>query len=311
MNELALLRDHGPDAPEVSGVALTRARVRVMNEIEGHGLRRSRLVWGISVTAALAVAAGTGYTMVPERTAVVQPSAVKLVAFETPVFPLALRPRPAGLKAPGISGGFGDDSQGRTTPAMTAVYLSSDATSDVYLAVDDRYTPQGTLTQIRTIDLDGGTAYLAGTGPKTAVLSWQRRDGQWVTLSGHGRFGTEKAVLSLARTVADDPQPVPLQVRLAPAGWRLRAFKDNTILTLADPASAATLSVSLVPHLAYLSGPQQVTVGGRRGEIVRTPDGWILQVELVDGRGFRLQAPAQLTLDQVIAVAEQVSVGPV
>ncbi|WP_203842188.1 hypothetical protein [Winogradskya humida] len=153
------------------------------------------------------------------------------------------------------------------------MYLSADTTSDVYLCVDDRYTPQRTPAQIRTIDLDGRTAYLADTGPATgtatgqptSVLSWQRR---------------------------------------------LRAFKDNTILTLADPASTATLSVSLVPHPTYLDGLQQIRIGARRGEIIRTSDGWLLQVEPADGRAFQLQAPAQLNLDHVIAIAEQVSVRP-
>jgi hypothetical protein len=43
---------------------------------------------------------------------------------------------------------------------------------------------------------------------------------------------------------------------------------------------------------------------------VRTGDGWLLRLPLPDGRALRLQAPARLTADQVVAIAAQTVVTP-
>jgi glycine/D-amino acid oxidase-like deaminating enzyme len=199
-----------------------------------------------------------------------------------------------------------------------AVYLATDGRSDVYLGVSDRYVPQGSPEETRSVDLNGRRAYLVERTDSTVVLSWQRRDNQWVTLTGNGRFATEAAVLALAAAVVDQPQQVPLQVRLAPAGWRLAAFKDNRILTLHDPATKQSLSVNLVDQptsnlMRQVMDARRVSpvrVNGTASELVETTYGWFLQVPLPGGSAFHLQAPTQLTREQVIAIAEQVSITP-
>jgi hypothetical protein len=199
-----------------------------------------------------------------------------------------------------------------------AVYLATDGRSDVYLGVGDRYVPQGSPTETTSVDFNGSRAYLVDLADGAVRLSWQRRDNQWVTLTGNGRFATEAAVRALAATVVDQPQPVPLQVRLAPAGWRLAAFKDNRILTLHDPATKQSLTVNVIDQptsdlMHQVMGARRVSpvrVNGAASELVETAYGWFLQVPLSDGSAFHLQAPTQLTPEQVIAIAEQVHITP-
>jgi hypothetical protein len=104
-------------------------------------------------------------------------------------------------------------------------------------------------------------------------------------------------------------------VRLAPAGWVLDTFEDETIVTLADPRTAGrTLSVSLKDSLAVdyvhqvMGGhdPQRVTVQGHPADLVKTAHGWALQAPLGD-KAFDLRAPADLTAQQVVRLAESVS----
>jgi hypothetical protein len=71
------------------------------------------------------------------------PAAVSLVAFSMPVFPLALDPAPAGLKAPSFSAEGG---------RFLAVYLGTDGKSDVYLSVFDRHPEQRGTTRPVTVD---------------------------------------------------------------------------------------------------------------------------------------------------------------
>ncbi|MEV7985410.1 hypothetical protein [Micromonospora sp. NPDC085948] len=335
MNDLELLREHGPDAPPVSSAALSSARRRLMAEMvavaparPGWGRRRVNLALqhrrvglGFAVAVVVAVAAGGPFVLSERRAPAGRQAGVQLVAFDAPVYPIGLRPRPAGLAAPTFSGGVARDEQGNDRPLMTAVFSANDGVSDIYLGVSDRYVPQDVPERVRSVSMQGVPGFVvehqtqSGT---SVVLSWQRRSGQWVTLTGHGRFGSEAAVRGLAATVADDARPVPLQVRLAPAGWRLAAFKDNKIVTLRAPASGEELSVNLVETpernlMGLVSGAKRietVQVNGRESDLVQTLNGWFLQVPLPDGTAFHLQAPAMLTGEQVVAVGTQVIVTP-
>ncbi|MEU9505354.1 hypothetical protein AB0D32_03600 [Micromonospora sp. NPDC048170] len=335
MNDLELLREHGPDAPPVSSAALSSARHRLMAEMARAAPVRRRWGWrraswalhhrrvglGFAVAVVVAAAAGGSVVLSEHRAPAGRPPGVQLVAFDEPVYPIGIRPRPAGLAAPTFSGGVARDEQGNDRPVMTAVFQATDGVSDVYLGVGDRYVPQDAPERVRSVSLQGVPGFVvehheqSGT---SVVLSWQRRPGQWVTLTGHGRFGSEAAVRALAATVADDAQPVPLQVRLAPAGWRLAAFKDNKIVTLRAPDSGEELSVILVKApkrnlMGLVSGAKRVStvqVNGRESELVQTLNGWFLQVPLPDGTAFHLQAPAMLTGEQVVAVGAQVMVTP-
>ncbi|MET8262802.1 hypothetical protein ACWD8I_06585 [Micromonospora arida] len=335
MNDLELLREHGPDAPPVSSAALFSARHRLMAEMgpaaparrqwgwrrASWALQHRRVGLGFAVAVVVTAAAGGSFALSEHRAPAGRPTGVQLVAFDAPVYPIGLRPRPAGLAAPTFSGGVARDEQGNDRQVMTAVFRATDGVSDVYLGVGDRYVPQDAPERIRSVSLQGVPGFVVehdAQSGTSVVLSWQRRPGEWVTLTGHGRFGSEAAVRALAATVADDAQPVPLQVRLAPAGWRLSAFKDNKIVTLRAPDSVEELSVNLVgaPErdlMGLVSGAKRVStvqVNGRVSDLVQTLNGWFLQVPLPDGTAFHLQAPAMLTGEQVVAVGTQVIVTP-
>jgi hypothetical protein len=104
-------------------------------------------------------------------------------------------------------------------------------------------------------------------------------------------------------------------VHLAPEGWVLDRFKDGTILTLADPHNPGrTLSVNLknsmavdFVHQTYGGHDlQRVSVDGKRADLVKVDHGWALQAPIGD-QAFELQAPMDLTIEQVVQLAESVS----
>lgn len=161
-------------------------------------------------------------------------------------------------------------------------------------------------------------------------LVWERRDGQWVQLSGEGRFDDADRLRDVAENLVDRPQPVPLQVHLVPAGWSVLAYKDDRILTLVDDAyEQQTLSVQIplpenvVPPeelLDQLMGPLApvipVTVHRRPAHLVRTQsdfldqEAWFLQAQFEDGTVYEIQAPEAFTRERVVELAEQVTYNP-
>ncbi|MET8118032.1 hypothetical protein [Micromonospora sp. NPDC005189] len=331
MNEIALLREHGPDPVPPSEPALAAARSRLMAEIAGTAARRpgrwarpGRPAWTprtrlLSLAAVAAIAAAAvaviGAPPDPPPPAVRPPAGVSLVSFTAPVFPLALDPRPAGLTDPVFSG---------EPDHFIAVYLAGDGgNDDVYLGVWSQDDPRAHDARARAITIDGRPGELTETpqetGSPSVTVRWQRKPGQWVSVTGNGRLATEATVRALAAALVDRPQEVPLRVGLAPAGWELRFFKDNTILTLGDAGSddsTRTMSVQLVAGLesdlmGWVQGAveeQPVRVNGRAARLVRTEEIWFLQAPLPDGTAFNLQAPLSFTPDQVIAIGAQVTV---
>ncbi|WP_406036716.1 hypothetical protein OG799_19965 [Micromonospora sp. NBC_00898] len=319
MNEITALRAYGPDAPPATAQALAAARARLVAECAGDPVRpgvigsrptaRRRTL--LVAAAAVVVAAGAGALVLPDnRPATAPPGSLSLVAVRIPEFPLTLRPRPAGLAAPRFSlddGGF------------LAVYLARDGVSDVYLQVTDR--PQTShVGPVRPVTVAGRPGELEvsaeGSGVRSAAVSWERSPGQWVTVVGIGTRASAEAVTAIAATVVDQPQPVPLRVRLAPAGWTVAAFKDDQILTLRGATPDEILSVQVVanpePDLRHqVMGAREerrVTVGGRDATLIRADDMWFLQAEVPDGAVVNIQAPLVLTVEQVVSIAEQVSV---
>jgi hypothetical protein len=99
------------------------------------------------------------------------------------------------------------------------------------------------------------------------------------------------------------------------------AYKDDRILTLADPAgapateaAARTRSVHLpstptepadLPGAVGAVGGRmdEVVVQGRPAHLLPTAEGWYLQGVMTGGTVFVLQAPADFTPEQVVAVA--------
>lgn len=330
MNEITLIQQHGPDSAPATESVLDSARHRLLTEIADastdprqrwaglhrqRGIRRARVV-AMTVIAASALfvfSVVVGGVISAERSSDRTPTGVTLVAFQMPVFPLALDPVPAGLKAPSFSL---HDSR------FLAVHQDPAGESGVSLSVRDRRPrPEFELGEdIRTVMVHGQPGELSEfrpqNGPKSVSVIWEREPGQWVTVTGRGRFGTEAAVLALADTVVERPQEVPLQVGLAPAGWEVFAFKDDRILTLKDENSDVTMTVYLAERpssdlLHTVMGAQEVStvqVNGGEARLVRADEFWFLQVPLPDGSAFTLLAPPFMTPDQVVAVGEQVTV---
>ncbi|WP_431876304.1 hypothetical protein [Micromonospora marina] len=313
MNEINLLRTHGPDAPEASTETLRLARERLAREFAAASvrltvppLRRRTLL----VAAAATVVAGAGVGLAVRPLDPAEP--LTLVAATIPEFPLTLRSRPATLSPPRYSYAPGQ---------FLAVFLSRSTTDDVYLLVGDS-RPAPIATSSRPVAVAGRPAEMYEEpypgGPREHVVSWERRPGQWVSLTGHGRFADDAALLRLAEHLVDEPQQVPLRIRLAPRGWRVAWFKDDTILTLQGDSPDETLTVQVVPRrdpdlLLNVMGAREerrVTVGGREARLIRADEMWFLQAEVTGGAVVNLQAPLRLSAGQVVAIAEQTSVTP-
>jgi hypothetical protein len=258
-----------------------------------------------------------------------EPSPIELVAQDTQAFPLSFTQVPAGLTGPQLSL---DPSFEEVGPGAAHAGWSDpdDPDSGVGISVrPDEPSTDGD-TEVTDVEIAGheATVYrtpVTGSDPFLSV-TWERSDDEWVTVTGSGRFATADAVTALARQVTDRATPVPLQLTLAPRGWVLVAYKDDRIVTVADPAgapatdaTARTLSDS-IPRSpsdpADLSqevtggraNPEQVTVHDRPAYLLSTPEGaWFLQAQLPDGTVFVLQAPGDLSRVQLVEIAEGVT----
>jgi hypothetical protein len=344
MNDITLLRDAGPDAPPLQPAALSTARAALLDEIERSGTVRGRVRARLPRRrTALRIGAGVTVAAVAWTAAVViaapdelgpPPSSVTLVAFEPPAFPLSLDPAPPGL-TPSFSAdpggilhagysGAGDDSISvRIEPDEPEQYDVSD-TEDVAVNGQDAELVTGSINTC------------TGPGPECIEvqvpyvhLVWERRDGQWVQLSGEGRYGDADRLRELAANLVDRPQPVPLQIHLAPVGWSVEAYKDDRILTLVnDSYEQQTVNVFLplpedvVPAdalLGELMGPVgpviPATINGRPAQLVQIgggpmDSGWYLQAQFTDGTTFVVQAPAAFTQEEVLRFAAEVTYTP-
>jgi hypothetical protein len=262
------------------------------------------------------------------------PAGVDLVAFEPPNFPLSLDPLPADLTQASFSQDPGE--------VRHAAFRSPDGAHGIGLLVTPEEPAAYGVDDVRDVQVSGEDAELVsgttvvcgGPGPECIDeevpylhLVWERRDGQWVTLSGTGRFDAADALVAVAEDLVDRPQPVPLQVHLAPAGWSVLAYKEDRILTLVDDAHEQhTVDVYLpdqpIPAdrlLGELTGPVgpviDVTVNDRPAQLVRTDHGggvtgWYLQAQFPDGPTFVVQAPGSFTEEQVLAFAGRVTYTP-
>jgi hypothetical protein len=344
MNEITLLREAGPEAPALTPAARNQARAALLAEIDavGHGwgrrLRRPsrRTALRIGLAAATAAAAWTAAVVIsaPDQVGP-PPGSVTLVAFEPPAFPLSLEPAPAGLTP-----SFSADPGG----VLHAGYSGADDRDHIFMTVTPEEPEQYGVDDVEDVSVDGRDAELVhgtdqvcgGPGPECidveepyVHLVWERRDGQWVQIGGAGRYDDPDRLLAIAESLVDRPQPVPLQVHLAPAGWSVQAYKDNRILTLVnDSYEQQTLNVYLplpenvVPAdelRSQLMGPVgpiiEVTVNDRPAQLVRTDNGpmdngWFLQAQFPDGTTFVVQAPGAFTQDQVLEFAAQVTYSP-
>jgi hypothetical protein len=252
-----------------------------------------------------------------------------LVAAEQATFPLSLEPPPAGL-TPAFSFWGGVPYYGDQPPVHTADYLSpgGDRVLVSLFAEDPRSlddhgvegVPSGTVAV-------GGRSAEVWRSEFSVSLLWQRPDGRWVRITGEGAYADTAAVVGVAESVVDRPQPLGLQFGLAPAGWNLGGYEESRSLDLVSdahpdqpplrlsifggPGFPATIDVPFEGQA--LAGPvEPVTVQGLPGRIARADDGssWLLAGQFADGTLFLLLAPAVLTREQVLEIAEQVMYSP-
>jgi hypothetical protein len=252
-----------------------------------------------------------------------------LVAAEQAAFPLTLEPPPAGLEPTfsmfGGVGYYGD---------APLVY-----TADYYSGGDDRVLLNLFEEDPRGTD-DGpfegapdGSVTVAGTtaevrrGSGSVDLLWERTDGRWARVLGEGGYGDLAALVPVAESVVDRPQPLGLQFGLAPAGWSLTGYEESRSIDLTrdgDVTQLLRLSV-LPPGTATLDDvvggpdltvpPTPVTIRGREGRLAlvhggENPDFWRAAGEFADGSRFLLLAPQVLTEEQVLQIAEQITYTP-
>ncbi|MGY1727690.1 hypothetical protein ACI79J_12040 [Geodermatophilus sp. SYSU D01062] len=279
MNETTLLREAGPEAPELTPAARAAARAALLEEIEAAGPRRWRpRLPGRRVslrvgTALVAVAAAwttaavagspqdPGSPSVPSSSAPAAPGALALVAAEAVAFPVSVEAPPEGL-TPLYSRRGGMPQYGETPPWYVAAYLPVDPVTgapgpsgagqvvltlcpeDPRSSEDYGFWPEGEPTGTATVD---GAEAAVWREDGTVSLLWERPDGQWVWLAGEGAPAEVEALVAMGESIVDRPVPVGLQFGLAPAGWSVGGYEESRSLDLvSDAAPVLALRLSAV-----------------------------------------------------------------
>src|SRR5215218_5116175 len=162
-----------------------------------------------------------------------------LVAFELPAFPLTLPAAPAGASGP-VFGGAGDG-----TASMSYV-SADDPGSSMNVLVGTQPLPGAPMSGEGVVEepvsIEGRPGRLTsmtfdGDGGGVAFLDWERLPGQWVIINAQGRYADGELLTTIAAELIDGPQAMPLQLHLAPAGYRLDFFKDDgRVVSLANDA---------------------------------------------------------------------------
>jgi hypothetical protein len=258
--------------------------------------------------------------------------AITLVAAEQATFPLSLDPPPEGL-TPLFSMWGGVPYYGDGPLVHAADYLSPDG--DRVLVSLFPEDPRGLAdfgmegVPDGTVPVDGRPAEL-WTGDFSASLLWERPDGRWVRVMGEGAYADVTAVVGVAESLVDRPQPLALQFGLAPAGWSLGGYEESRSIDLVNDAAPEQPPLRLSTYGGpgfpatidsyfegrALAGPlETVTVQGSPARVALTDDGadgssWMLAGQLPGGPLFLLLAPADLTQEQVLEIAEQVTYTP-
>jgi hypothetical protein len=293
----------------------------------GRRIRRARRARRAAPALITAAAVVVGVTVVQGNDGPVRPGPIELVSYSVPAFPLSFDRVPPGLSEPSFSM---DPSFEEVAPGTAHAGWGDpdDPDTGIGIGVHSEEPDLAGEEEMGETEIAGEDATVLRTevtgGPDEFSVVWERTDDQWVRVTGSGRFGSEDAVVALARQVVERPSAVPLQVALAPRGWVVVAYKDDRVLTLADPAgdpatdaTARTLDVHLpqqpsVPadlprEVGAVDGRMdELTVHGQPAYLLPTAAGWFLQASMADGTVFVLQAPADFSPEQLRDVAENV-----
>jgi hypothetical protein len=253
---------------------------------------------------------------------------VTLVDFDMPAFPLTLPTPPPGAAGPV----FGGSGAGGASMAYTS---TEDPLEFVTIHVGSAPPPPGGSVSFpgsaaEDVTIDGSPAVIVAPSEAhdeaVASLDWERAPGQWVTIMAQGHYAQRDLLTTIASALVDNPQAMPVQLHLAPAGYSLDFFKNNgQVVRLgddADPERGLTVRLPFpgeqLPDVPVATaGPvEEVAVQGRTAQLVRTDyggggaQGWFLQGQFPDGTAFVVEAPGTLTREQVVQIADQVTHTP-
>lgn len=173
MNDLTLLREAGPQAPELTPAVRSAARAALLDEIAGPAPRHSRrpgrrLVFRVGVATVTAAAAWTGAVLIAAPDGPGTPAdSVTLVDFSVPTSPYSLDPAPVGM-TPAFSGdadvaGFAEYESADGGDRFTVGVHDEEPEwlGDAYASVD--------VTERTEVDVDGVDGRLVrGSGTSTA-----------------------------------------------------------------------------------------------------------------------------------------------
>lgn len=318
MNDLDALERFGPRPSALTDDALAAARARLAGEIDaedGAGRRRPQRTVALLVAAAAALAAVVVPVMVgADRN-------VALAAVDPLSFPWTPQAVPAGLgepvfeKDPGFVaahyGGQGDGLSVVTEVDDAEFWTIPDAARHVSMTED------GAPARVyrRPAPAAG-----SGQGDDDAVtVVWEDDSHGWTAVTGTGDYASAEAVLAFANGLHDESQSVDLPLRLAPEGWTPVSYRADRALVLTE--SGAPESDALVLTLIDRAGSDLSSYGvgeespvnleARQGVLGRQQGGadaqWILEGVAKGGQAFSLQAPGDLSQEQVIEIANGVT----
>ena len=138
---------------------------------------------------------------------------------------------------------------------------------------------------------------------------------------------SNEALVAVGESIVDRPSPVGLQFGLAPAGWSVSGYEESRSLDLlsdADPSLLLRVSLldpqfsgsldELLTGYTTVEPVEPVTVQGQPGRLavrdLESGNDWFLVGRLAGGRFFVLVAPRELTREQVLQIAEQITYTP-
>lgn len=311
MNDLDLLRTHGPAPTTPTSAVLDRALSALRTEIERHPERaatvmtfrpRTRLrrrAFGLGLAAATVAGAAV---LAPSLLGVGGSGAIALGPVEPLSFPLT----PSGIPS-----GLGDPVFDRDGNFWMAQYrgAGSDRVSVILPESLEHWTIPDSA---KHVDVAGQDAVLFNAADGAVVVAWAEPDGDVVGVSGRGVFADPSRVEAFAESLTERPQQVDLVLTVAPEGWTPTAYKEDRIVQFTgdgDESMTVVLLDDLSPDLAGYGATDvsSVEVSGRAAAIGRKDgEGWVLEAQTSDGTPFSLQAPVNFSKEQVVEVANGV-----
>ena len=304
-----------------SDIALTDTAATVMRR--GNRLRRARRASRAAyagVAALTAISLGVVATTSPQGGS--QP--IRLVAYSLPALPVSLDPVPDGLDV-----SFDYDMKRLIAFYTDAANEAAQVDPDLSLRALNKAAEDDDATSKAEVAVQGQTGQLylrdlPGEADDLATVTWENKPGTWVALTGRGEFSTKAAILTQAENVTNEQLPLNMRLEFAPSGWDLLGYKvirpGGAVLAMSDGDVSdtdarrltvvlyTTPNVGLIPEQMEDPGPvTPVDVEGRSGELMEGARGWFLRVPLDGSTYITMQAPKDLTREQVVQMAGGVS----